>query len=99
MPRPPNPSRASARAEGSKTYSDELNPCMCCGGDVRYTSNAQCVACAIAKGRDRYAGLDDEALAALKAKDADRYAARLAANRQPRRRNRSAAIERDPLDP
>lgn len=98
MPRPPNPSRSAARAAGEKTYSDEQNPCFC-GGVVRYTSNAQCVACAIAKGKDRYAGLDPDALAALKVKDRERYEARLAARREPRRRNRAASAERDPLEP
>lgn len=100
MPRPPNASRNLARDVGDKTYSDEANPCFC-GACIRYTSNAQCVACAIDKGKTRYAGLDDAALAELKARDHARYETRLRRNRAPRRNRarRAKAIERDPLDP
>lgn len=97
MPRPPNPTRQSAIAAGEKTYTDEAAPCFC-GGVVRYVSNTQCVECAIAKGKARYAAMDSAALAALKAKDHTRYVTRLRRNKAPtHRRARRAA--RDPLDP
>lgn len=74
--RPPNVPRNEARAAGLRTYTD---PEGCwCGGTARYTSNAQCVDCSIAKGRARYAALDEAGLAELKAADHARYLARLA---------------------
>lgn len=104
--RKPNLPRSAARDAGDKTYSDESNPCFC-GGVIRYTVNAQCVECAIAKGKTRYASLDPDALAALKAKDHARYEARLRRDRAPRKhkprlgrpRKVRDVIERDPLEP
>lgn len=104
--RPVNLPRGAALRAGDKTYIDESNPCFC-GGVVRYVSNAQCIDCAIAKGRTRYAALDPDALAALKAKDHARYEARLRRDRAPRkhkprlgrpRKVRDVVIERDPLE-
>lgn len=69
--RPPNPPRNEARAAGLKVYVDPT-PCFC-GSIRRYTSNAQCVDCSIAKGRARYASLDEQALAKQKARDHARY--------------------------
>lgn len=98
MPRPPNPSRTLARDAGMKLYSDEANPCFC-GATAKYVSNAQCVECAIAKGKSRYAGLDESDRAALKAKDHERYITRLRKRKAPRRR-RPVVIEAiDPLEP
>lgn len=104
--RPANLPRGAARVAGDKTYIDESNPCFC-GGVTRYVSNAQCVDCAIAKGKTRYASLDGDALAALKAKDHARYEARLRRDRAPKKRKprlgrprkvRAVEIERDPLE-
>jgi hypothetical protein len=75
--RPPNPLRAAAREAGEKFYADQ-EPCDFCGTNKRYVSNAGCVACAITRGNSRYAALDDEAKAALKVKDHDRYLKRIA---------------------
>ena len=84
--RPPNINRTAARDAGDKTYIDSGNPCWC-GEDVKYTSNAQCVRCTIAKGKARYAAMTLDQLAELKAKDRARYEARLAANNAPTRRS------------
>lgn len=93
--RPPNPSRNLARDAGETTYNAEASPCFC-GGVVRYTSNAQCVDCAIAKGKERYAALDPGERETLRVKDHARYERRLRRNRAPsHRRSRN----RDPLDP
>jgi hypothetical protein len=43
---------------------------------VRYTVNATCVECMIAKGRATYAALDGDALAARKELDHRRYVER-----------------------
>lgn len=72
-----NVPRNEARAAGLKTYDDPARGCWC-GCDTRYVSNAQCIDCAIAKGRARYAALDLDGLAAVKAKDHERYLKRLA---------------------
>lgn len=81
--RQPNLPRRHARDAGHKTYADPDNPCLICGGTARYVVNAQCVECVIARGKARYAALDFDALAALKAKDRERYLARLRAGRAP----------------
>lgn len=87
--RPPNIARNEARAEGLKIYMDLAAPCFC-GCEVKYVANSRCVDCAIAKGKARYAGLDDSALAALKARDRERYEARVvAAGKTPRSRRRA----------
>lgn len=75
--RPPNPLRAAAREAGEKFYADQA-PCDFCGTNKRYVSNAGCAACAIARGNARYAALDEDAKAALKAADHDRYIKRMA---------------------
>jgi hypothetical protein len=99
MPRPPNPSRTLARDAGLKTYDDESNPCFC-GATAKYVSNAQCVECAIAKGKTRYATLDDSARAALKAKDHERYITRLRRRKAPRgTRRRKPPVEIEAIDP
>lgn len=72
--RKPNLPRNEARDAGLKTYVDP-NPCWC-GCDVRYTVNATCVECMIAKGRAAYAALDGDALAARKQLDHHRYVER-----------------------
>lgn len=97
MPRPPNPTRQAAISAGEKIYTDDAAPCFC-GATLRYVSNTQCVECAIAKGRARYAALDSAARAALKSKDHARYERRLRRNKAPQRR-RSPPVSRDPLDP
>lgn len=74
--RRPNLPRSEARERGDKTYSDPGNPCLC-GEDVRYVSNAQCVACMIDKGRARYASLTDEQKAAHAERDRRRYLKRV----------------------
>lgn len=103
--RPHNIPRATALAAGERTYLDESNPCFC-GGTSRYAVNAQCIECAISKGKTRYAALDADALAALKAKDHSRYVARLRREKEPARRSprrgrprKVRTVERDPLDP
>jgi hypothetical protein len=75
--RPLNPLRATAREAGEKYYAEQ-NPCDFCGTNRRYVSNAGCVACAISRGNARYAALDEEAKAALKVADHDRYLKRMA---------------------
>lgn len=73
--RAPNVPRNEAREAGVKIYAD---PRLCfCGSDRRYTSNAQCVDCAIAAGRAKYAALDDDERAAQRARDHERYLKRL----------------------
>lgn len=79
--RAPNIPRAEARTAGLKTYADG-RLCLC-GCASKYTSNAQCVECTILKGRERYAALGERALAALKAKDRERYLRRIEEGRQP----------------
>lgn len=79
--RPPNVPRMTARAAGLKTYIDPT-PCFC-GSDEKYVSNARCVACSIYAARNRYANLDADALAELKAKDKARYTQRLLAGKEP----------------
>lgn len=68
--RPPNLPRNEAREAGLKRFDGE--PCWC-GCVTRYVSNAQCVECSIAAGKNRYAGLDPEGLAVAKARDHARY--------------------------
>lgn len=80
--RAPNIPRAEARTAGLKTYADG-RLCLLCGCPAKYTSNAQCVDCTIQKGRERYAALEPRALAALKAKDRERYLRRIEEGRQP----------------
>lgn len=75
--RPPNLLRAAAREAGEKYYADQ-NPCDFCGTNKRYVSNAGCVACAISRGNARYAALDSDAKATVKAKDHSRYLKRMA---------------------
>lgn len=75
--RPFNANRAAARAAGEKFYVDQ-DPCRICGTDKRYVSNAGCVCCGIARSRGRYAALDDEGKAAIKAADHARYLKRVA---------------------
>jgi hypothetical protein len=69
--------RAAAKQAGERFYEDQ-NPCDFCGTNKRYVSNAGCVYCAISRGNARYAGLDEDAKAALKQKDHDRYVKRMA---------------------
>lgn len=73
--RHPNPFREAARAAGDKTYAT-FDPCTRCFTDERYTSNAACVACSVARGIGRYAAMTEEDRAALAAKDQARYQAR-----------------------
>jgi hypothetical protein len=75
--RPFNVNRAAARAADEKFYLDQVE-CDFCGTNRRYVSNAACVACSIARSRGRYAALDDEGKAAIKAADHDRYLKRVA---------------------
>lgn len=75
--RPPNPLRAAAREAGEKFYADQY-PCDFCGTNKKYVANGGCVACAIARGNARYAALDEEAKAALKVADHNRYLKRMA---------------------
>ena len=75
--RPPNLLRSAAKEAGEKFYADQF-PCDFCGTNKRYVSNAGCVACAIERGNARYAALDNDAKAVLKAKDHDRYVKRMA---------------------
>ena len=75
--RPLNPLRAAARQAGEKFYTEQF-PCDFCGTNKRYVSNAGCVACAIARGNARYAALDEDAKAALKVADHERYLNRMA---------------------
>src|ERR1700731_4869849 len=74
--RPLNPLRAPARQAGVRYYVDEA-PCDMCGNNKRYVSNANCVFCAISRGSARYAGLDEAAKAAVKARDHERYVKRM----------------------
>jgi hypothetical protein len=74
--RPPNPLRAAAKHAGEKFYADQF-PCDFCGTNRRYVSNAGCVACAITRGNARYAALDSDQKAILKAKDHERYVERM----------------------
>lgn len=74
--RPQNIPRQQARDAGLKTYDDPANPCWC-GCSTRYVVNAQCVECMIAKGKARYAAMSEADRAALRAKDHERYVARL----------------------
>lgn len=75
--RPTNLIRNAALAAGEATYRDEANPCWC-GCMIRYSKNAQCQDCLIAKGKARYAALQGDALLKRKADDHARYLARLA---------------------
>lgn len=77
MSRTPNVLRQDARAAGLKIYSDPQSPCWC-GCESRYVANAQCVDCLIAKGKARYAAMTEDQLAAMKARDRERYLARIA---------------------
>lgn len=81
--RPPNLPRNEARAAGLKRF--EGIECIC-GCTSRYVSNAQCVDCSIAAGRDRYAALDEDRLAATKARDHARYLRRAERGDGPGRR-------------
>lgn len=81
--RPPNAPRNEAREAGLKRFDGE--PCWC-GCVTRYVSNAQCVECSIAAGKGRYAGLDPERLAAMKARDHARYLERVERGTGPGRR-------------
>lgn len=72
--RKPNYPRNEARIAGLKVYHDP-NPCWC-GCDLKYTVNAQCVECLIAKGKSIYAALDGDALDERKANDRRRYVER-----------------------
>lgn len=81
--RPPNLPRRQALDAGFKTYDDSANPCFC-GCTARYTVNAQCVDCVIAKAKARYAAMTPDQRAELAAKDHARYLARLRANRAPK---------------
>jgi formate-dependent nitrite reductase cytochrome c552 subunit len=74
--RPPNLPRIAARERGEKTYLD-AHPCWC-GCEIKYTSNATCVDCQIAKGKQAYASLSPEELAARKIADHARYKNRAA---------------------
>ena len=73
----PNPIRAAAKAAGERFYTDQ-DFCSFCGTNRRYVSNAGCVACAITRGKSRYAALDEGMRAALKVRDHDRYVKRMA---------------------
>ena len=75
--RPPNLLRSAARQAGEKFYADQF-ACDFCGTNKRYVSNAGCVECAIRRGNARYAALDNDAKAVLKARDHDRYVKRMA---------------------
>lgn len=75
--RPANIPRNEARAAGHRTYVDPT-PCFACGSVERYASNAQCVECLIAKGKERYAALDAAGLEQWKGRDRERYLKRLA---------------------
>lgn len=75
--RPINPLRSAAKQAGERFYADQ-DPCSFCGTNKRYVSNAGCVACAIARGNNRYAALDDDAKLAVKARDHERYLKRIA---------------------
>lgn len=75
--RQPNLFREAARQRGEKTFST-FEPCIKCGTDERYVTNSACVACSIARGNARYAGLDGDAKAAQALKDRARYLARKA---------------------
>jgi len=72
-----NELRAAARERGDRFYDDAIE-CDFCGTTKRYTSNAGCVCCSIARGNARYLALSDEDKAALAAKDKLRYAAKKA---------------------
>lgn len=75
--RPVNPLRAAAREAGEKYYADQAS-CDFCGTNKRYVSNAGCVACAISRGNARYAALDENQKAIIKARDHERYVNRMA---------------------
>lgn len=70
--RPVNALRAAAKRAGERFYADH-DPCMICGTNKRYVSNAGCVECAVSRGKARYAGLDETAKADLKRRDHDRH--------------------------
>jgi len=80
--RRPNQHRVAARLAGEKFYDDPAE-CDFDGTHKRYVSNAACVACAIARGKARYASLDEDAIAVLKARDHDRYVQRLGKEEAP----------------
>ncbi len=69
--------RQQARDAGLKTYADPDFACWC-GCITRYVVNGQCVDCLIARGKARYAAMTAEDREAMKAKDHERYLARLA---------------------
>lgn len=73
--RPTNLLRQAALLAGEAIYLDATNPCWC-GCETRYSKNAQCTDCLIAKGKARYAALQGEALAARKVKDHEKYLAK-----------------------
>jgi hypothetical protein len=75
--RPINPLRAAAKQAGEKFFADQF-PCDFCGTNKRYVKNGGCACCAIARGNARYAALDTEAKAVLKARDHARYMKRMA---------------------
>ena len=75
--RPGNPLKEAAQAAGEKFFHDPT-PCMFCGTHKHYASNASCVACAIERGKARYAKLDEAAKAVLKVQDHERYQRRKA---------------------
>lgn len=73
--RPINLLRAAAREAGERFYAEQ-NECSFCATNRRYVSNANCVRCAIDRGNARYAALDTDAKAVVKARDHDRWVKR-----------------------
>ena len=70
--RPPNVLRDAARAAGEKFFADAV-PCPKCGTNRRYAVNGNCVQCAIDRGSQRYANLDEAGQLQRRAKDHARY--------------------------
>jgi hypothetical protein len=74
-----SPFRAEALQAGERFYAD-AGPCDFCGTNKRYSINGSCVACAVARGKHRYASLDKTAREAQAARDRARYLTRKTAN-------------------
>lgn len=72
-----HPARATAREAGEKFYIDD-HDCDFCGTNRHYVSNGACVACSVARGNARYAAQDEEARAAQRVYDREKYLRRKA---------------------